>query len=34
MHLKENGSVINRGTGFRIKEKDLIELYENIVAIL
>ncbi len=34
MHLKENGSVRNRGTGFRIKEKDLIELYENIVAIL
>lgn len=29
MHLKENGGVRNRGTAFRIKEKDLIELYEN-----
>lgn len=29
MHLKESGSVRNRGTAFRIKEKDLIELYEN-----
>lgn len=29
MHLKESGAVRNRGTAFRIKEKDLIELYEN-----
>jgi len=29
MHLKESGAVRNRGTGFRIKERDLIELYEN-----
>lgn len=27
MHLKENGTVRNRGTGFRIKEVDLISLY-------
>ncbi len=29
MHLKESGAVRNRGTAFRIKEKDLTELYEN-----
>ena len=29
MHLKESGAVRNRGTAFRIKEKDLMELYEN-----
>ncbi|MCD6221534.1 hypothetical protein J7K25_05205 [bacterium] len=29
MHLKESGTVRNRGTAFRIKEKDLIQLYEN-----
>ena len=29
MHLKENGAVRNRGTAFRIREKDLIELYEH-----
>lgn len=29
MHLKEGGAVRNRGTAFRIKEKDLIELYEH-----
>ena len=29
MHLKENGVVRNRGTAFRIKEKNLIELYEK-----
>lgn len=29
MHLKENGSVRNRGTAFRIKERDLIELYDS-----
>ncbi len=29
MHLKESGAVRNRGTGFRIKEKDLLELYET-----
>jgi len=29
MHLKENGAVRNRGTAFRIKEKDLVELYEH-----
>jgi len=29
MHLKENGTVRNRGTAFRIREKALIELYEN-----
>jgi len=30
MHLKENGSVRNRGTAFRIKEKNFTALYENI----
>ena len=29
MHLKENGTVRNRGTGFRMREKDMIELYGN-----
>ena len=29
MHLKENGAVRNRGTAFRIKERDLVELYEH-----
>jgi len=29
MHLKENGTVRNRGTGFRIREKDIYELYGN-----
>ena len=29
MHFKESGAVRNRGTAFRIKEKDLIELYEH-----
>ena len=29
MHLKESGAVRNRGTAFRIKEKDLIKHYEN-----
>ncbi len=29
MHLKENGVVRNRGTAFRIKERDLMELYEH-----
>ena len=29
MHLKESGAVRNRGTAFRIKEKDLMELYEQ-----
>ncbi len=29
MHLKENGQVRNRGTAFRIREKDLIELYKH-----
>ncbi len=29
MHLNENGTVRNRGTGFRIKEGNLIELYGN-----
>jgi len=29
IHLKENGSVRNRGTAFRIRERDLVELYEN-----
>ncbi len=29
LHLKESGAVRNRGTAFRIKEKDLIELYED-----
>lgn len=29
MHLKESEAVRNRGTAFRIKEKDLMELYEN-----
>jgi hypothetical protein len=30
MHLKEKGSVRNRGTAFRIKEIDLWDLYSNI----
>jgi hypothetical protein len=30
MHLKENGSIRNRGTPFRIKEIDLWDLYSNI----
>lgn len=30
MHLKENGSVRNRGTAFRIKEIDLWDLYSDI----
>jgi hypothetical protein len=30
MHLKENGTVRNRGTAFRIKEKNFTVLYENI----
>lgn len=30
MHLKENGSVRNRGTAFRINEVDLWDLYSNI----
>lgn len=29
MHLKENGAVRNRGTGFRMREKDMIELYAD-----
>jgi len=29
MHLKESGAVRNRGTGFRMREKDMIELYEE-----
>ena len=29
MHLRENGTVRNRGTGFRMREKDMIELYGN-----
>lgn len=29
MHLKESGAVRNRGTAFRIKEKDLLNLYEK-----
>lgn len=29
MHLKESGAVRNHGTGFRISEKDLMELYAN-----
>ncbi len=29
MHLKENGAVRNRGTGFRMREKNMIELYKN-----
>jgi len=29
IHLKESGAVRNRGTAFRIKEKNLIELYEH-----
>lgn len=34
MHLKEKGVVRNRGTGFRIKEKDLLNLYENKMRLL
>lgn len=33
MHLKENGSVRNRGTAFRIKEIDLWDLYSNIKSL-
>lgn len=29
MHLKPNGGVRNRGTAFRIREKDLMELYSK-----
>ncbi len=29
MHLKEEGTVRNRGTAFRVKEKDLLKLYES-----
>lgn len=29
MHLKGNGTVRNRGTGFRMREKDMLELYGN-----
>jgi len=29
MHLKENETVRNRGTAFRIKEGDLLKLYKN-----
>lgn len=29
MHLKESGAVRNRGTAFRIREKDLLELYSK-----
>ena len=29
MHLKENGTVRNRGTGFRMREKYMLELYGN-----
>ncbi len=29
MHLQENGTVRNRGTGFRMREKDMLELYGN-----
>lgn len=34
MHIKPNGSVRNRGTGFRIKEIHLKELYEKIEKLL
>lgn len=30
MHLRDNLSVRNRGTGFRIKEMDMVSLYSNI----
>ncbi len=30
MHLKDNGAVRNRGTAFRMKEVNLIELYKNV----
>ena len=29
MHLKPSGGVRNHGTGFRISEKNLVELYEK-----
>ncbi len=29
MHLKESGTVRNRGTAFRIRERDLVELYDH-----
>lgn len=29
MHLKESGAVRNRGTAFRIRERDLVELYDH-----
>ncbi len=34
MHLNENGTVRNRGTGFRMHENDLLVLYENKQKIL
>jgi len=34
MHLKEEGSVRNRGTGFRCKEADLIALYANVKELI
>lgn len=30
MHLKENGSVRNRGTAFRVKENHFLNLYERV----
>ncbi|MCS7053300.1 MAG: MvaI/BcnI family restriction endonuclease, partial [Ignavibacterium sp.] len=34
MHLKTDGGVRNHGTGFRIAEKNLINLYEKIKKII
>ena len=34
LHLKENGSVRNRGTAFRIKEKFIPELYDELLSLL
>ena len=34
MHLKNTGSVRNHGTAFRIKERDIIDLYEDKQKIL
>lgn len=34
LHLKENGSVRNRGTAFRIKEKFIPELYDELLPLL
>jgi hypothetical protein len=34
MHLKENGTVRNRGTAFRVKESNLTEFYEQRIRLI